>query len=151
MMLAMHLLEVALCCHFTHSAIYETAPWGKTDQPAFLNSCSMAAIKLPAKEVLARIQEIEAQLGRTRTEHWGRRTIDIDILFYGDCVIHSPKLIVPHPLLTERLFVLVPLAEIAPHYLHPVTNSTMQQLLHACPDKSHISKFATYSDYLDIT
>lgn len=100
------------------SSFYETAPWGKTDQPPFLNGAACLSTRLAPEALLAACQEIERALGRVRHEHWGARTLDIDLV-YGVCggqVVRaaSPRLTLPHPYLLERAFVLVPLAEIAP-------------------------------------
>ena len=96
------------------SSFYRTAPWGVTDQPDFVNLCAAAATALPPLDLLALIQRIEQELGRERRERWGPRLIDLDILAYGDARVDEPGLTIPHPRLTERAFVLVPLAEIAP-------------------------------------
>ena len=96
------------------SHLYRTAPWGVTDQPDFLNLCAAAETALPPRELLSLAQRIEAELGREPGERWGPRVIDIDILTYGDLAVDEPGLKIPHPRLTERAFVLVPLAEIAP-------------------------------------
>ena len=96
------------------SHLYRTAPWGVTDQPDFLNLCAAAETTLAPRALLSLVQRIEAELGRERRERWGPRTIDIDILAYGDDVVNEPDLKIPHPRMTERAFVLVPLAEIAP-------------------------------------
>jgi len=111
-----------------HSSIYETQSWGKTDQPDYLNQVLLVRTDLSAREVLERILAIEKSMGRERIEKWGSRTIDIDILFYGDAVISEPDLIVPHPHLHQRKFVLEPLAEIAPQHIHPVLNKSISQL-----------------------
>lgn len=96
------------------SPFYETAAWGKTDQDVFLNLCCELETGLPAQELLVNCQQIEKDLDRVRHEHWGPRTIDIDILLYGDDHINEENLKVPHPYMTERAFVLVPLHDIAP-------------------------------------
>lgn len=100
------------------SSFYETAPWGKTDQPPFLNGAACLSTRLAPEALLAACQEIERALGRVRHEHWGARTIDIDLVYgvRGEQVVRaaSPRLTLPHPYLLERAFVLVPLAEIAP-------------------------------------
>lgn len=96
------------------SPFYETAAWGKTDQDDFLNLCCELETSLPAQELLVNCQQIEKDLDRVRHEHWGPRTIDIDILLYGDDHINEENLKVPHPYMTERAFVLVPLHDIAP-------------------------------------
>ena len=93
---------------------YRSAPWGVTDQDWFVNACVAVATKLPARQLLARCQDVEQRLGRVRLVHWGPRVIDVDILLYRDRVISEPDLIVPHPRIGERGFVLVPLVEIAP-------------------------------------
>ena len=98
------------------SADYRTPPWGKTDQPAFINICLTVATTLPPRALLARAQRIERAFGRDRTrgERWGPRPLDIDILAYGDLTVDEPGLTLPHPRWFERAFVLAPLAEIAP-------------------------------------
>ena len=100
------------------SSFYETAPWGKTDQPPFLNGAACLATRLAPEALLAACQEIERALGRVRHEHWGARTLDIDLVYgvRGGQVVRvaTPRLTLPHPYLLERAFVLVPLAEIAP-------------------------------------
>jgi 2-amino-4-hydroxy-6-hydroxymethyldihydropteridine diphosphokinase len=107
---------------------YVTAPWGVTDQPDFLNLALEIHTKLKPLEVLEQTQSIENQLGRVRKEKWGARLIDIDILFYGNEIIDEPHLKVPHPLLQERDFALTPLAEIAPDFVHPVFEKTIEWL-----------------------
>lgn len=96
------------------SSFYETAAWGKTDQDDFLNICCQLETELDAQQLLTECQKIEKDLQRVRHEHWGPRTIDIDILLYGSEHIATETLNVPHPYMTERAFVLVPLFEIAP-------------------------------------
>ena len=96
------------------SSFYETAAWGKTDQDDFLNICCELETSLSAQQLLSDCQQIEKDLDRVRHEHWGPRTIDIDILLYGTERIETDNLKVPHPYMTERAFVLVPLHEIAP-------------------------------------
>ena len=96
------------------SSFYETAAWGKTDQDDFLNICCELETSLSAQQLLSDCQQIEKDLDRVRHEHWGPRTIDIDILLYGIERIETDNLKVPHPYMTERAFVLVPLHEIAP-------------------------------------
>ena len=96
------------------SSVYETEPWGDTEQPAFLNAVAEVETGLEARGLLAAIQSVEAEMGRKRTRKWGPRVIDVDILLFGEQRVTEPDLRVPHPLLMERQFVLVPLAEIAP-------------------------------------
>lgn len=117
------------------SSVYETAAWGITTQPDFLNMSVELATTLTPIELLSEIHIIETALGRQRTIKWGPRTLDIDILLYESEVISFPGLIIPHPFMQERRFTLAPLAEIAPDYVHPVLNKTMNELLAECPDK----------------
>jgi 2-amino-4-hydroxy-6-hydroxymethyldihydropteridine diphosphokinase len=99
------------------SAIYRTPPWGPVRQPDFLNLCARAETQLTPRELLAVTGAIEADLGRERRERWGPRVIDIDILAYDAIALAEPDLQIPHPRLTERAFVLVPLCEIAPEWV----------------------------------
>jgi len=116
------------------SALYETAAWGRTDQPDFLNAAICIRTSLDATQLLLLIQDIEAVFGRQRTVVWGQRTLDIDILFFNDEVISLPELQVPHPHLQNRRFVLTPLAEIAAALRHPVLHQSVAELLQQCPD-----------------
>lgn len=111
------------------SSVYETPPWGKEDQDPFLNACVEMSTDLEPDELLYKIKQIEENLGRQQREHWGPREIDIDILFYDDLHYLSQRLTIPHPLLHERAFVLVPLSEIAPDFKHPVPGISINELL----------------------
>ncbi|MDR6807749.1 2-amino-4-hydroxy-6-hydroxymethyldihydropteridine diphosphokinase [Dyadobacter sp. BE34] len=122
------------------SAIYETAPWGITDQPAFLNQVLEITTSLLPEDLLRIILNIEHDLGRVRYERWGARVIDIDILYFGQTVMDSARLTLPHPRIQDRRFVLAPLAEIAPDFIHPLFQKTSSQLLEQCPDTSAVSK-----------
>ena len=124
------------------SSVYETAPWGVLDQPAFLNQVVKIQTELKAEEVLRIILEIERDLGRVRYERWGARVIDIDILYFRNLILESARLTIPHPRLHERRFTLIPLAEIAPDYVHPILNRSSLQLLASCPDDSEVKIFS---------
>jgi 2-amino-4-hydroxy-6-hydroxymethyldihydropteridine diphosphokinase len=111
------------------SAVYETEPWGKTDQPAFMNAAVEIETQLTPHELLEMCKQIEEGMGREPGERWGPRVIDLDILLYEDLVIGDEDLILPHPHMHERRFVLAPLAEIAPGARHPVQKKTAAELL----------------------
>lgn len=111
------------------SSLYETEPWGVTEQPKFINMAVEAETSLAPRQLLNALKEIERQMGRTVTEKWGPRVIDLDILFYDDMIVDEPDLKIPHPLIAEREFVLRPLCEIAPDLKHPVTGRTIKEML----------------------
>lgn len=135
-------LEIALQCGIVHkvSSIYETAAWGKTDQPAFLNQAIGLETTLNARQLIRRILKIEKQLGRVREEKYGPRQIDIDILLFGDEVHNYDLLKLPHPELPNRRFALLPLAEIAGDIIHPVLQLSIAELLARCPDTLEVKK-----------
>jgi len=122
------------------SSIYETEPWGYTDQPAFLNQVIKADTTLEPFDLLTFLKETEVSMGRQETFRFGPRLIDLDILFYDDLVLDTPRLTIPHPRITERAFVLIPLAEIAPDLRHPIFNKTIQ-VLKTTVDPSSIELF----------
>ena len=109
------------------SSWYQTKPVGPP-QPDYVNGCIVLQVQQNPAELLTILQAIELQFGRVRTEKWGARTLDLDILLYEDLVIQTPKLTIPHPHMTERAFVLVPLAEISPNWIEPVSKKAIAQL-----------------------
>ncbi len=111
------------------SPIYETPPWGVTDQPAFLNMALRGETLLPPTALLHFLKSLERQLGRIPSVRYGPRLIDLDILFYDDLVLDSDELTIPHPRVHERAFVLVPLADLAPDFVHPVLRKSVSTLL----------------------
>ena len=123
------------------SSLYETAAWGITDQPHFLNQVVVVQTILSAQQVIEKILFIEKQLGRERLVKMGPRIIDIDILFYDDTIIEKENLIIPHPRLQERKFVLEPLNELIPNYIHPILNKSVKVLLQECTDTLNVKKF----------
>ncbi|WP_086541849.1 2-amino-4-hydroxy-6-hydroxymethyldihydropteridine diphosphokinase [Algoriphagus antarcticus] len=122
------------------SKIYETEAWGGVAKGLFLNQVVEIKTSYSPSELLAFAQKTETDLGRKREEHWGDRTMDIDIIYFGKRVIDTPGLRIPHPFLTERKFVLAPLAEILPDFIHPVFGKSSQQMLEDCEDKSEVRK-----------
>jgi 2-amino-4-hydroxy-6-hydroxymethyldihydropteridine diphosphokinase len=120
------------------SSLYETAPVGYADQPAFLNAVVGLETEYAPRELMAALLAIERDLGRTRSFPNAPRTLDLDLLLYGKTTVDSPDLAVPHPRLHERAFVLVPLVEIAPDARHPLLNESVSRLLEALPDQSGV-------------
>jgi 2-amino-4-hydroxy-6-hydroxymethyldihydropteridine diphosphokinase len=118
----------------TSSSVYESAPWGNTDQPPFLNQVVVCRSHLLPEVGLQEIQTIETTMGRKRTEKWGPRTLDIDILFWDDRVQDSEHLTLPHPGIPFRKFTLLPLLEVAPELRHPQSGKTIKALYEACTD-----------------
>jgi len=122
------------------SSIYDTEPVGNVNQPRFLNSVCQVHTTLTPTELLALAKGIELKLGRARGKSNAPRPIDIDILFYDDQVIETPELVIPHPRLAERAFVLIPLDEIAPDLVHPVSGKTIRELLQGVTETHGVLK-----------
>ena len=122
------------------SSLYATAAWGNTNQPDFLNQVIILQSEFSAANTMKTILTIEENMGRVRTQKNAPREIDIDILFFNDDVINLPELVIPHPLLQERKFVLIPLNEIAPDFKHPILLKIAQELLEICPDSLNVQK-----------
>lgn len=125
------------------SSIYETAAWGKIEQADYLNQTLELSTSIGPHDLLPVVADIEVRMGRVRKKVWGPRIIDIDILFYGDQVIHEDKLIIPHPHIQDRRFALTPLAEIAPDFVHPVLEKNIRELLDTCPDPLWVKKYTS--------
>jgi 2-amino-4-hydroxy-6-hydroxymethyldihydropteridine diphosphokinase len=116
------------------SSVYETAPVGFTGQPWFLNWAVTLETRKTPQQLMAAILGIEEEMGRRRTQKKGPRSIDIDILLFGDVIVDSKELTIPHPAMHQRRFVLEPLAEIAPEALHPALKRTIRELRDALPE-----------------
>lgn len=122
------------------SSIYETEAWGLKDQKNFLNQViKIETLRYPF-DLIKDLLNIESEMGRKRDIRWGSRTIDLDILFYEDWVLKCPKLTIPHPKIQERNFVLVPLNEIAPNFIHPIYLKPIHELLQESNDNSWVKK-----------
>lgn len=130
-------------CVCNQSTIYETEAWGTENQQSYLNVCIEIDTSLSAKELIVKLLKIEQELGRVRIENhqYHARTIDIDILFFNDEIIHNENLIIPHPRLHLRKFVLTPLKDIAGLLLHPILKKTITNLLTECPDSLEVKAF----------
>ncbi len=125
------------------SSLFETEPVGFTEQPWFINIAIEAETTLSAEELLECSLDVERRRGRVRMFRGAPRTLDIDILFYDNLVLERPNLIIPHPRMTGRRFVLEPLAEIAPEAVHPILSKTVRQLLLLCTDVSRVRPLST--------
>lgn len=138
---ARHDLAATAGCLVAASALYETAAWGLEDQPAFLNQVLVVETELAAPDLLAACLAAEQEQGRERLVRWAARTLDVDILLFGQEIIASPTLTVPHPSLPGRRFALVPLAEVAPQLVHPQLHCTVAELLAGCPDPLPVQRW----------
>jgi 2-amino-4-hydroxy-6-hydroxymethyldihydropteridine diphosphokinase len=125
----------------SRSSIYETAAWGKMDQPGFLNQAVEVETSLTPLALLKTVLKIEESLGRIRDERWGARLIDIDIILYGSEIIKiADELQIPHPEMQNRKFVMEPLAEIAPGLIHPLLHKSVSEILTTLTDTLSVSK-----------
>lgn len=126
------------------SPVYETEPWGFRSESKFLNMVVKISTGITPEELLVKISGIERELGRIRKlEHYSDRPIDIDILLYGDLILKKKDLVIPHPLIEERRFVLVPLCDLLPEGVHPLLNKTYSELLKDCRDKGDVKFYST--------
>ncbi len=125
----------------TSSAVYETEPWGVTDQELYLNCAVKIETEIDPALFFNKIKKIEAELGRESTEKWSARKIDIDILFYDSIIYEDDKITIPHARIAERNFVLIPLNEIDPDFIHPVFEKPIKDLLQESNDKLNVYKF----------
>lgn len=125
------------------SSIYETEPWGNTEQDDYLNSTVEIDTSLEAEVLLRELKEIEKRLGRTENKKWFEREIDIDLLFYGREIIQTNFMKIPHPQIENRKFVLTPMKEIASEFIHPLLNKSISQLLKETKDKLKVTKYTT--------
>ncbi len=131
---AIQAIELTIGVTLRQSSVFETKPWGKIDQPDFLNQVILVTSNKSPQECLHLLASIEEQMGRKRNEKWGARIIDLDLLYVDDAIVQSEKLSLPHPGIPKRRFVLVPLVEISPDFVHPQLQKTQRQLLAECPD-----------------
>jgi 2-amino-4-hydroxy-6-hydroxymethyldihydropteridine diphosphokinase len=129
------------------SKFYETTPWGLISQPDFLNIAIAVDTALNPYDLLQQTQMIEESLGRVRKEKWGARLIDIDIIFYGNQEVSQIDLIIPHPFMQERNFVLAPLREIAPDFVHPILGKSLQVLYDTCADIGEVKVLNAISHF----
>lgn len=127
------------------SHLYETAAWGKTDQPSFFNQALIIQTDHSPSTLLESLLSIEKESGRVREEKWGQRTLDIDILYYNSDIMTTPSLKIPHPGIPDRRFVLVPVCELMPEYIHPVLNVSNEELLKRCSDTLEVVKLGVES------
>ena len=138
-------IEEAVGTVIEASSCYETAAWGVTEQPVFYNQVVRIETTLGHEALLRTLQQIEQQLGKVKVGHWRERLIDLDILYYGNRVVRTPWLTLPHPQLHHRRFTLVPMVELAPQFVHPTLGKTQQELLAACADPLEVREVTSYS------
>ena len=124
------------------SKIYESVPWGVENQNNYLNQVLEIKSEFSAEEVLGKVLQIEDKIGRIRDEKWGERIIDIDILLFNDSIVEKDGICIPHIHLHNRRFVLIPLNEVAPSFIHPKYNKTIEELLSECKDIESVEEYA---------
>lgn len=134
------------CCHFfgpllAVSPVYETAAWGVEDQPDFLNQVIALQTDVKPSVAIYTLLAIENLMGRVRSQKWGPRVIDVDMLYYDDQIINTQDLILPHPRIAQRQFVLTPLASIAPDFVDPQSGKTITEMMRNCSDSQAVTLF----------
>jgi len=138
---AVNMIRAVTGAAVTESSVYETEPWGFSADTSFLNMVVGIGTSLHPEALLSAILGIEVSMGRIRSRNkYSSRIVDIDLLLFGDLVLNVKQLQIPHPHLHERRFVLVPLAEIAPDFIHPLFKQSVHSLLQSCPDHSSVLK-----------
>ncbi len=135
------LISLYIGCLSRCSKLYETAPWGELDQSHFLNQAICIETILDPAALMKEIVKIEHILGKKKVTKWGPRTIDIDILLYGEDILNNRNLEIPHPRMLSRNFVLIPLSEIAGERIHPVAKKSITELVSMCTDSGTVSIF----------
>jgi 2-amino-4-hydroxy-6-hydroxymethyldihydropteridine diphosphokinase len=138
---ACHEMEIADITVIRRSSVFHSEAWGYVDQPPFLNQVIEIVTAWPPEQLLIRLQEIEKNMGRKIRKKWREREIDIDILYYGDHIIQTSNLQIPHRYVRERNFVLVPLAEIAGEFKDPVSGETINEVMELSTDESIVKKY----------
>jgi 2-amino-4-hydroxy-6-hydroxymethyldihydropteridine diphosphokinase len=144
---AKKMLSEKLGAELNASSIFESPAWGGVSKGSYLNQVLIFESQLEPEQVLDIIQQIERRLERVREVKWGDRTMDIDILYYGQRLLNSEKLVIPHAYLEERRFVLEPLAEVIPTFLHPRSGMSQSLLLKQCKDKSKVQRYEKSPEY----
>jgi len=125
------------------SSVYETEPVGNKDQPQFLNAAVELDSLMSPQDALLNLKQIERAVGRSPSERWGPREIDLDLIYVQDLVANGPELVLPHPEVASRRFVLTPLAEIAPEFVDPLRKRSLSELLASCPDPNSVVKISS--------
>lgn len=136
---AASLIEERIGKIIRRSKIYETDAWGITNQSTFYNQILIVESKFSAQKVIKKILEIEEEMGRVRSVKNAPRIIDIDVLFFNDDTVNEPNLIIPHQEIANRRFVLMPLSELAPDFIHPVLKKSIKELLSICNDELKVA------------
>lgn len=136
--------KIGVCIQY--SSIFETEAWGGKSSGSYLNQVLVFQTKLKPQQILQCILQIERECGRERIEKWGNRTMDIDILYFGDTIVNDDDLLIPHPHISDRKFVLEPMVEVMPDFIHPISGKTQIELLHACNDSSKVEIYKKSPD-----